>query len=62
MTVQCCKCKKVNVDGRWARSHETSYDCVSHTYCPTCYERTVSEFQAERLNAVARLVRAAVRG
>ena len=38
MTIQCCKCKRIRVDGQWFTSAEPLGSDVSHTYCPTCAE------------------------
>lgn len=35
MTVQCCKCKKIQSGGRWKTNPETT-ERVTHTYCPYC--------------------------
>ncbi len=36
MCIQCCKCKKVNVDGQWKTPNFDLPEIVSHTYCPKC--------------------------
>ena len=36
MTVVCCKCKKIRIEGEWKRHSESPMDIVSHTYCPIC--------------------------
>ena len=47
MTVQCCKCKKVRVDDEWVRPGGAPDANTSHTYCPVCFEMTISELRAE---------------
>lgn len=56
MTVQCCKCKRVRIDNRWAAA--TGKEAVvSHSYCPACFEAARNEIHAQlRLN---RLMKAA---
>ena len=38
MTVQCCVCKQVHVEGEWVWHERTPIDYVSHSYCPPCLE------------------------
>ena len=38
MTVVCCSCKKVRVEGEWKRSHDHPGEPESHTYCPVCLD------------------------
>jgi hypothetical protein len=39
MTVQCCKCNRVRVGGRWsAASVAPLRVSISHTYCPRCLD------------------------
>lgn len=49
MTVQCCKCKRVRVAGRWGAHSCHAAEIVSHTYCPTCAD----EFRIELFSTVA---------
>lgn len=48
MTVQCCMCKQVNVDGEWIHKQPEEADIqLSHTYCPNCLQGTVRAMRAE---------------
>lgn len=38
MTIQCCKCKRIRIDGQWFAPVDPPGTDVSHTYCPTCAE------------------------
>ncbi len=56
MTIQCCRCKKVQRDGDWASPMDDSDGFVSHSYCPVCLEVSRLEIKAElaRANAAER--------
>ncbi len=38
MTIQCCDCKRVRVDGTWTTPARDIAGPVSHSYCPVCAE------------------------
>ncbi len=44
MTVQCCKCQKIRVAGRWMSNEGLLRGDISHGYCPVCLEETLEEF------------------
>lgn len=44
MKVQCCKCKRMNVEGRWEYPARHIHELVSHGYCPACADATKLEF------------------
>ena len=48
MTVQCCRCSKVRMEGAWVSLSTGPSDSVSHTYCPVCLEDFVRQFRAEQ--------------
>ena len=48
MTIQCCMCKKVKVDGHWVSRHSVSHGRVTHTYCPVCLALTLDEIKLEQ--------------
>lgn len=51
MTVQCCKCKRIRVNGRWLPAASAAGCAVSHSYCPEClFEANVEMFN-ERASA-----------
>lgn len=56
MTIQCCRCKKVQRDGQWSSGMDDANDPVSHSYCPTCLDISRTEIRAElaRANAAER--------
>lgn len=45
MTVQCCKCKKVQCRGTWVTGGGAMGEDVSHSYCPICVEETLEEIR-----------------
>ena len=48
MTVQCCKCNRIQVGEDWIDRLEPPEGPVSHTYCPICYlEARIEFFTAE---------------
>jgi len=47
MTVQCCKCRKLKIDGEWTRASKPPEGCVSHTYCPVCLAQVLAEIRSE---------------
>lgn len=61
MTTQCCVCRKVEMDGNWAVADERVGGGVSHTYCPVCLQRTLTEFRDELGKPLPRLTEAPVR-
>jgi hypothetical protein len=51
MTVQCCKCKRIRVNGHWLPATSAKPGSTSHSYCPEClFEATVEMFN-ERASA-----------
>ncbi len=60
MTVQCCKCKRIQTADGWTVTHDHIDGPVSHTYCPVCHQDTMMEhfaFQASQaLEPAARYV------
>lgn len=38
MTIQCCDCKRIRVDGAWTTPSTDIAGPVSHSYCPVCAE------------------------
>jgi hypothetical protein len=38
MTIQCCDCKRLRVDGTWTAPSPDFAGPVSHSYCPACAE------------------------
>lgn len=48
MKVQCCKCKRMKVDGRWDFPKRHIHEAISHGYCPECAYATKLEFFSER--------------
>ncbi|NIA13450.1 MAG: hypothetical protein GWP08_05170 [Nitrospiraceae bacterium] len=61
MTIQCCVCRKVEMDGKWAVTDESVASGVSHTYCPVCLQRALSEFKDELGKPLPRLTGIPVR-
>lgn len=51
MTLQCCVCKKVNIDGSWVYDGHGGRADASHTYCPYCLKDSVTELAYERRRA-----------
>lgn len=47
MTVQCCVCAKVKIDGKWIHDAIKHPHDVSHTYCPMCLEHSLAAMRAE---------------
>lgn len=43
MNIQCCKCKKVKLDGKWHHVTHELEGMTSHTYCPVCSEEFLIE-------------------
>lgn len=60
MTVQCCKCNRIRVRGRWlAVAINPRRISVSHTYCPRCHDECQIELfsdQASRCTTAGALV------
>jgi len=56
MTIQCCRCKKVQRNGEWTAAPEGAQERVSHSYCPVCLETSRAEIRNElaRANAAER--------
>jgi hypothetical protein len=48
MTVQCCMCKMVRIDGEWNHHHQALRGDTSHTYCPVCLDVTLMEIHMEK--------------
>ncbi len=48
MKVQCCKCKRMKLNGRWVFATRHIHETVSHGYCPECADATKLEFFSER--------------
>jgi hypothetical protein len=48
MTVQCCKCKRILVDGHWVRPTTDIEGPMSHSYCPQCLLEATIEIFNER--------------
>lgn len=46
MTIQCCVCKKTQVNGEWRQAKPEAEQDVSHTYCPVCLDETIAEITA----------------
>lgn len=61
MTVKCCVCRKVETDGKWAVADVSVGAGVSHTYCPVCLQRTLSELEDELGVPLPRLTEVPVR-
>jgi len=50
MKVQCCCCKKTRVsDTDWADIAPGTFERISHTYCPDCYEEQVQSLRRAAL-------------
>lgn len=51
ITVKCCKCQRVRIDGRW--EYEESKDPArrrySHSYCPVCLIKVHAELEVVQL-------------
>lgn len=56
MNVQCCKCKRFRVDGKWtAPASAIQLSDVSHTYCPVCADECFIElFSAQASRTTTR--------
>lgn len=48
MKVQCCKCKRIKLDGRWDYATKHVHEPISHGYCPACADATKLEFFCEQ--------------
>ncbi len=48
MKVQCCKCKRMKLNGRWVFAKHHIHESISHGYCPKCADATKLEFFSER--------------
>ena len=56
MIRQCCQCKRVWKDGRWAyaRLSQLENNDVSHGYCEDCFSKQVSKIERQRASGLAR--------
>lgn len=61
MTIQCCRCNKIRVDGKWSPTHEGLHSVVTHTYCPVCLDIANAEIRAELAHFPSRRVQATAR-
>ena len=50
MTVQCCMCKLIRVDGEWIRRPQDDRGDTSHTYCPVCLDETLTTIRMEQVS------------
>jgi hypothetical protein len=48
MKVQCCKCKRMKIDGRWRFASVHIHGPISHGYCPDCADSTRLEHFCEQ--------------
>ena len=48
MKVQCCKCKRVKLNGSWVYATQHIHEPISHGYCPKCADATKLEFFCEQ--------------
>jgi len=47
MTIQCCVCQKLRLDGKWVVREVPHLpgESVSHTYCPRCVQKLTRELE-----------------
>jgi len=57
MTIQCCVCKKIKDGEKWKTDGHGGRSDASHTYCPRCFEKSMTALRAEqRRSRLARTV------
>ncbi len=47
MTIQCCKCKRLQTEHGWLEAPQALTGPISHTYCPDCFTETRIEHFSE---------------
>jgi len=48
----CCVCKKIKYNGEWVERQIPKGYTPTHTYCPTCYEQALKDYEqaAEKID------------
>ena len=49
MCIQCCKCRKIVVSGEWKEPPARLPTEISHTYCPSCLDASLTALHYAKL-------------
>lgn len=48
MTIACCVCNQIRIDGEWVNPRGGNPNEMSHMYCPPCMAIQLNEIRRER--------------